>query len=302
MANAELIVTQGPYSSFLREVAAADLVSGIRLNTVMPVKEGQLREKLAELRDLVAPKALWVDLKARQLRVTEFANTPYTAVTVSHRIRVKLPATVCFDNGRVTGKLVEIDGHKLILEDYVGRLIGPGEAVNIVDGSLEYLDPGVLTARDTEYVELCRDLGIRHFMLSYVETPEDVACLRALHPDCVLMAKIENMKGLGNLAEILPAVDLVMAARGDLYTEVEMPHCIIDALRQVRQAAGDKAVVGSRMLESLLRHPMPSCADVMDLGFLKELGYSCFLIGDDICFKREVLMRALRVFQALFRG
>ena len=56
----------------------------------------------------------------------EFANTPYTSVTLSHEIDVNIPSLVYFDNGRCGGQIVEIDGNKLILENYVGRLIGPG--------------------------------------------------------------------------------------------------------------------------------------------------------------------------------
>jgi len=295
----ELIVTQGPYSSFVRDVAAANLVCGIRLNTIMPVKEGRLREKLDELRSAAAPKTLWVDLKARQLRVVAFANTPYTAVTISHRIRVNLPATVFFDNGRITGQLADIDGHQLIIENYTGRMIGPGESVNIPDDSLEYLEPDVLTPLDQVYVELCKQLGIRHFMLSYVESAADITALRALAPGCEIMAKIENQKGLRHLPAICRAADHVMAARGDLYTEVALPHLIGQALEQIISQSGFTAVVASRLFESLLRHPVPSCPDMMDALYLLALGYRRFMIGDDICFQRDVLFRALRIFTAL---
>lgn len=300
MPKLDLIVTQGPYSSFLADVAGLGAVSGIRLNTVMPIKEGQTEAKLAELRDMIRPKTLWVDLKARQLRVTEFANTPYTAVTISHKIRVRLPNTVYFDNGNITGKLVEIDGNKLILEDYVGRMLGPGESANLIDPTLEYLEPDILTARDRQYVEWCRKLDIGHFMLSFVEQREDVEHLQALYPGCVVMAKVESKKGLNNLAQIAHAADAVMAARGDLYTEIDYPHQIAQVMKRIRQVCGDKAVAASRMLGSLLRHPMPSCPDVMDVQYLKEMGYTRFLIGDDICFKKEVLMQAVRIMKAIF--
>lgn len=299
MTDLSLIVTQGPYSSFLGEVAAHPLVSGIRLNTVMPIKEGRHREKLAELAELVAPKTLWVDLKARQLRVVEFANTPYTAVRISHPISVKLPALACFDNGNLTARVVDIDRDKLILEDYVGRLLGPGESVNIVDESLEYLDERMLTATDEMYVALGRELGLMHFMLSFVQTAADIARLKAACPGAVVMAKIEDVKGVRNIAEISSAADSVMAARGDLYTEVRQPHEIGAALKRIVAAAGEKAVLASRIFESLLRHPVPSCPDMMDVLYCRDMGYTQFMLGDDICFKREVLLRALRIFAAI---
>ena len=293
------IVTQGPYSSFFEEVALNNLVEGIRLNTIMPIKDGALEERLATLAQLTHGKPLWVDLKARQLRVKEFANTPYTAVTVSHRIRVDLPTTVCFDNGNLSATLVEVDGYRLILEDYAGRLIGPGESVNILDESLEYLDPDLLTSRDQEYVTACLNLGISDYMLSFVEHADDVRVLRKLHPGCRVVAKIESQKGLQNLAEIGAEADCLMAARGDLYTEVPYPHDIVPALRRIEAEGHGNSVVASRLLLSLLRHPVPSSADIMDLAFLLHMGFRRFMIGDDICFNRDLLMRALRVLRAL---
>lgn len=276
------------------------LVTGIRLNTVMPVKGGQLKEKLSELKRIVSPKILWVDLKARQIRITDFANTPYTAVTISHKIGLHLPATVYFDNGSLTGKVVEIDGNKLILEGYAGRLLGPGESVNITDGSLTYLEPSIFTDKDLAYIEACGEVGLTHFMLSYVESPEDVAALKRLNPAATVMSKLESKKALRNLTSITGASDYIMAARGDLFTELDYPHQIGAAMKLIREAGLEKACAASRMLESILRHPVPSCSDMMDLCFLKELGFRLFLIGDDLCFNKDLLFKAFAIFGALF--
>lgn len=297
-----LIVTQGPYSSFLDDVVQCELVSGIRLNTIMPIKEDRFEEKLSELRDRVAPKTLWIDLKARQLRIREFANTPYTAVTISHRINVRLPNTVYFDNGHITARLADIDGYRLILEDYAGRLLGPGESVNIIDESLEYLEPDLLTERDRRYVEACRKLGIDHYMLSFVEREEDVLTLKRLHPSCTVMSKIESRKGLKHLNPIYRESDYLMAARGDLYTELDYPHEIGNALKTIYAVGKNRSIVASRMLTSLLRHPVPSCPDMMDLLYLKDIGYTAFMIGDDICFKKEILMQSIKIFQVIFNS
>jgi len=114
------------------------------------------------------------------------------------------------------------------------------------------------------------------------------------------MAKVESKRGLRHLVEINRVADAVMAARGDLYIEIDYPHQIAEVMRHIRQVCGDRSVAASRMLGSLLRHPMPSCPDIMDVQFLKEMGYTRFLIGDDLCFKKEVLMQAIRLFRAVF--
>ncbi len=77
------IVTTPPYADFLDEVARHPLVEGFRLNTVMPVK-GELAPLLERLSGHGVP--LWVDPKARQLRVVGAAIPPYTDVRVSHGV------------------------------------------------------------------------------------------------------------------------------------------------------------------------------------------------------------------------
>ncbi|MBK9968171.1 MAG: hypothetical protein IPP07_26210 [Holophagales bacterium] len=118
------IVTLPPYASFAREVANHPLVTGLRLNTVMPLAGETRREALERLSSLGKP--LWVDLKGRQLRVVEAATPPFTAVRVSHRLRVPTPCDVFFGDGREAARLLAVDGDRLILEDGPRRVVGPG--------------------------------------------------------------------------------------------------------------------------------------------------------------------------------
>ena len=91
-----------------------------------------------------------------------------------------------------------------------------------------------------------------------------------------------------------------MAARGDLYVELPRPHQIVRALREI-VAADPEAIVGSRLLESLARHPVPECADIGDVAHLLALGYRSFLLGDQICFRREAVLEALNLLEAVAR-
>ena len=292
--DTSLIVTQGPYSSFMEEISNFPFVTGVRLNTIMPIKYGTIREKLEEMWARIHHKDLWIDLKCRQLRVTNFANTPYTSVKISHRISVDLPAYVLFDNGAIEGKLVDIDGYDLILEDYVGRIIGPGESINIKGNNFQYLDDRYLTERDMEFVEAAKLVGIRTFMLSFVHDETDVAHFKNIYNDSTVIAKIEDKKGMANVASIAYDCPAIMVARGDLCVEAS-PRALPGILQHVRQTVGDKAIVGSRLLSSLLTSIIPSCSDMMDIHYLKSMGYTTFMIGDDICFKRDILVQAMNL-------
>jgi pyruvate kinase len=289
------IVTVPPYAPFLADVAAHPLVRGLRLNTVMPLAESQAAV-LARLATLGPP--LWVDLKGRQLRTVGAAVPPFTEVRVSHRVRVRTPCDAFFSDGKEHARLLAVDGDRLILEDSPRRFVGPGESVNVVDASLEI--EGTLTDVDRLYLDAMRELGLRRLMLSFVECPEDVEEALAALPDAELVLKIESRRGLAFARRHGSALGRLMAARGDLYVEVIEPHRIVGAVRAIIEA-DPTAIAASRILPSLARHPVPECAEISDCAFLLGLGYRTFLLGDEVCLRRDSVIAALNLLQAVAR-
>jgi pyruvate kinase len=287
------IVTAPPYAPFLEEVATHPLVSGLRLNTVMPLREGPA-EALKRLSNLGKP--LWVDLKARQLRVVGAAIPPYTELRLSHTIRVDTPVDAFLGDGTERVRVAAVDGDRLILEDGPRRLVGPGESVNIMHPSLQI--EGYLTQTDRSYLSAMLDLGLTRVMLSYVEDSEDVQGVRQLLPEADLMLKIETLRGLAYARRHRAGQGRLVAARGDLYVEVQRPHRIVSALRDVI-SADPLAVVASRIFDSLAYHPVPASADIGDAAFLLSLGYRTFLLGDAICLQRDTVLEALNLLQAV---
>lgn len=289
----QAIVTVPPYAPFLAEVAAHPLVCGLRLNTVMPLAEPPAAV-LARLAALGPP--LWVDLKGRQLRVVEAAVPPFTAVRISHRIRVHTPADAFFDDGRQHARVVAVDGDRLILEDGPRRVIGPGESVNIPHPSLRV--EGTLTATDRDYLAAMGDVGLRRVLLSYVESPEDVAAVRELLPGAEILLKIETRRGLAFARSHRSSLGRLVAARGDLYVEVGEPHRLIGAVREIL-AVDPEAIAASRLFSTLARHPVPEAPEIGDAAFLLALGYRTFLLGDEVCLRRDSVLAALNLLQAI---
>jgi hypothetical protein len=289
------IVTAPPYADFLDEVAAHPLVCGLRLNTVMPLK-GDPADALDRLAALGPP--LWVDLKGRQLRVVGAAIPPYTEIRISHPVRVRTPVDGFLSDGRERIQIAAVDGDRLILADGPRRLVGPGESINIVDGSLEI--EGTLTEVDRAYLAAMGELGLKRVMLSYVENPADVEVVLSLLPGAEIMLKIETRRGLAFAEKHGASLGRLCAARGDLYVEVGEPHRIVGALRAIISADPD-AVVSSRLCESLVEHPVPGSADISDIAFLLELGYRTFMLGDAVCLSRETLIEALNLLDATAR-
>ncbi len=288
-----VIVTVPPYADFLTEVAAHPLVSGFRLNTVMPLHETHT-EVLQRLQKYGQP--LWVDLKGRQLRVVGAAIPPYTEVKLSHRIKVETPVDAYFSDGDERIRVAAVDGDRLILADGPRRLVGPGESVNIVHPSLQI--EGTLTDTDRSYLAAMKDLGMTKVMLSYVECIEDADEINSLLPNAEVLLKIETQRGLEFAKQNGSKYGHLMAARGDLYVEVLRPHKIASAVKTIIKADKD-AVVASRILDSMAYQPIPVSADISDVAFLLEIGYRTFMLGDQVCLRRDSVMQALNLLEEI---
>ncbi len=289
----KVIVTVPPYADFIEAVVSHPMVHGLRLNTVMPIKESpcEILQKITAY-----GKPLWVDLKSRQLRVVGAAIPPFTTLTISHPIRVNLPADIYFSDGSSKARIMAVDGNQLILDDGPQRLVGPGESINIPDPSL--IVDGLLTGTDLAYLQAMQTLGLTKVMLSYVEDPADLQAVKNHLPQAEILAKIESNKGLAFVRKFKTQFGHLMAARGDLFLEVERPHRIIEALQTVIYA-DPLAFVASRLFDSLVSSPTPSSADISDAALLIKLGYRNFMFGDEICLHRETILAGLNLLQAI---
>lgn len=289
------IVTVPPYAPFIREVARHPVVSGLRLNTVMPAKES-LDDMLKRLQDDSEGKTVYIDLKGRQLRTMTYGVPPFTEIRISHKINVKTPVTAYFGNGRESATVVGVDGNKLLFLEGPQRVVGPGESVNIVDPTL--VIQGYLTKKDFAYVEAAKKVGMHDYMLSFVESESDLAQLHSLDKEANIVAKIESMKGMKYVREDYKANCRLMAARGDLYIEVERPHEILEAVDTIVEKDPD-AIAASRILASMATSAEPSCTDISDVAYLMKTGYKTLMLGDEVCLRRESVLGALNLLEAI---
>ena len=292
------ILTIPPYARYIEEAMACPVVSGLRLNTVLPVKD-PLENIVAGLNQRCGGKQLWIDLKSRQLRVNKAAYVPYAHLEISHAIEVKLPCTVLLNGGSLQATCRDIDGNKLILEDLPPVPLGAGMSLNIKDPSLKVL--GFLTDRDRAYVRASRDSENHNYMLSYVESTKDIEALQAMDPKAQILAKIESAKGLQWVQEeYVQKASLwkervhLVAARGDLYLELENVTDLPKVLKEILRA-DKESVAASRLFESFCQEKTerPTCAEVMDFDYLKQMGFERFLLGDELGFRQKSLFKAL---------
>ena len=96
----------------------------------------------------------------------------------------------------------------------------------------------------------------------------------------------------------LPEHGRLMAARGDLFAELEKPHKIIKAMEQII-TKDPQAIAASRILGSFSQSYEPSCADISDVDSLIRMGYRTLMLGDDVCMRRDSVISALNLLEAM---
>jgi pyruvate kinase len=293
------IVTMPPYAPYIDEVLKHPIVSGIRLNTVMPVKKSDtLSDLVSRLHDMSERrgKRLYIDLKCRQLRVKTYGVPPFTEIELTHNISVNTPTKAYFHDGRESATVLSAEGNRLIMLEGPKSVVGPGESINILDPSL--IVDGYFTEKDEGYIAAGLKAGCHRYMLSFVEQQEDIDLLREKDHDARPIAKIESQKGLEFVRRAYDWKARLMAARGDLYVELQKPHEIITAEEDILRK--DKhAIVASRIFPSLSDSLEPSCEDINGVDNLLRMGYRTLMLGDDICQERDSCISALNLLEAL---
>lgn len=292
--------------ALLKQIIEHSAVDAVRFNTGATSAYDPY-ETIAKIKEAtrLAKKPVYIDLKGKQLRVIEWANLPEGPILLNHQIKVELPARVYFRGDDQCNLCKVVNGNELFVDPLPKAPVGRGQAVNIVAKNLTVV--GGLTTLDHEYIKAALSEGITRFLLSFVESWDDVKELDDAIARYSKGAKLEYEIGLK--IESLAGVDFVkgtskdkfggkyrlMAARDDLMVQIGLLR-VPDALRAIIKK-DPSAICASRLLLGLERGAV-SLADVSDVLYMSELGYENFMLCDGI--SREHSQEALDFWQKCY--
>ena len=245
----------------------------------------KVREKLN------LPIALLLDTKGPEIRTGNFADPEVLLeqgdqfiitmdevlgtkekCTVSYKGLVgdvKVGDTILIDDGLVGLRVTEIKDQDIICVVENSGIVKNHKGVNL---------PGVkinlpaLTEKDISDIEFGIEQGIDFIAASFVRKASDVLAIREILENnnathIQIISKIENQEGVENLDEILQVSDGLMVARGDLGVEVPTEEIPIIQKNMIKKCneLGKPVITATQMLDSMIRNPRPTRAEVTDV-------------------------------------
>ena len=242
--------------------------------------------------ELNLPIATLLDTKGPEIRtgllkddkkVTLVENQKYTLTTrdivgddkIGHITYEGLPKdiskgnTILIDDGLIELRVEDVvDGTEIVCRVINGGELGSKKGVNVPNVSIRL--PGI-TQKDKDDIIFGSEQGFDFIAASFVR---NAACIQEIKEllwshdaDIPVIAKIENAEGIKNLDEIIRVADGIMVARGDMGVEIpaeQVPHIQKEIIRKCN-ASYKPVITATQMLDSMIRNPRPTRAEVTDV-------------------------------------
>ena len=255
-------------------------------------EQGTRIETFKKAREAVGkPVAMLLDTKGPEIRIGKFAtgeaelkegdiftllnedvDGDNTKVSVSYKnlYNEVTPGTrILINDGLIEVVVEKIEGKDVICKVQNGGRLTNKKSINIPNSKIQLPS---LTEKDREDIIFGIKNGFDYIAASFIRKPEDVLNIRKVLEEnnggyIKIISKIENREGIDNFDEILEVSDGIMVARGDLGVEIPMEEVPIRQKEFIRKCgcAGKIVVTATQMLESMVKNPRPTRAEVSDV-------------------------------------
>ncbi|MBC7329827.1 pyruvate kinase [bacterium] len=294
MRKTKIVATIGPASE-KPEVLRLLIEAGMdvaRLNFAHGTYE-EHRERIKNTRRIASefgkPVAILQDLPGPKLRIGELASEEglvleegaivnlILAEKAEKDIPIPIPPIfsalkegnrVLLADGNIQLEVLKPGKERIECQVIAGGTLLSHQGINLPGVSLPISS---ITEEDIKHLNFGIDMGVDWVALSFVRSAKDIKRLRQLmlrRGDYIpIIAKIEKQEAVQNIEEICREADGIMVARGDLGLEIPLEEVPAQQKNIIRLAnkLGKPCIVATQMLESMVRNPRPTRAEVTDV-------------------------------------
>ncbi len=312
MRKTKIVCTIGPASEN-RETLRQMILAGMnvaRLNFSHGSHEEHIKRVvlLKELRkEMNVPLAIMLDTRGPEIRIGRFKDGSVTLkdgetftlttracegdernVNINHE---KLPQyvkpgdVIMLDDGLIGLTVQRVDGEDIACRVESGGPLSNNKSVNLpgIDIDMPYL-----SEQDRADILFAVENELDYIALSFVRTAQDVIDVKRLlarygDSGIDLIAKIENRSGIAHIDEIIRLSSGIMVARGDMGVEIpfeELPHLQKQLITKCYRA-GKRVITATQMLESMIRNPRPTRAEITDIANAIYDGTSALMLSGE---------------------
>lgn len=312
MRKTKIVCTLGPSTddpAILRQLMLSGMnVARINMSHQNHEIHRQRIQMIRQFRQqLNLPIAILVDTKGPEIRLGHFKEPVVelqdgqTFVLTSRQVEgdcnqvsvsyanlakdVKPGTRILIDDGLLELEVQKTTDTDLICKVLSGGPVSSRKGVNVPDVRLNM---PFLSDQDRQDIAFACEMEVDFIAASFTRCAEDVLQVREelqknQNHTIRLIAKIENSDGVNNLDDIIKVSDGLMVARGDLGVEIPMED-IPGLQKQIIKkgySAGLQVITATQMLNSMMKHPRPTRAEVTDVATAIYDGTSAIMLSGE---------------------
>ncbi len=198
---------------------------------------------------------------------------------------IDIGSPILIDDGLVELEVMSIDDSQVKCRVLNGGPVSNHKSINL-PGAKTNLP--ALTSKDIEDIRFAIEHDFDFIAASFVRKAADVLEIKKIlekydGESIHIIAKIENREGISNFDEILKVADGIMVARGDLGVEIPMQEVptVQKALIEKCYKIGKPCITATQMLDSMMRNPRPTRAEVSDVANAILDGTSAIMLSGE---------------------
>ena len=257
--------------------------------------------------EMKTPLAILLDTKGPEIRIKEIAKgsvqlekgkrfvltsndcdgtSEMASITFADLPRqLKAGNKVLIDDGKIVLTVDECSETEIYTTVVEGGELRGHKGINIPN---VHIDMPYISEQDRKDLEFGVENDVDFVAASFVRCKEDVIELRKFinyhgGHNIKIIAKIENIEGVNNFADILHYADGIMVARGDMGVEVEyerLPGIQKKFIRRCYQS-GKMVITATQMLESMVHSYTPTRAEITDVANAVFDGTSAVMLSGE---------------------